>query len=144
MPTWEQALESLLREVEEEVKSMNTSLLIASPSRALRGYMLYPYRPSSVKNQQRFNFGVVYPRAFQRGAKDGSLDHAERNAWLRALPSQRVWSSAFAFLQLVERSVEKDSAGCLMASIMSFVPFGTPTVDGHTFYSWQEAVGREM
>ena len=28
------------------------------------GYMLYPYRPSSVKNQQRFNFGVVYPQPF--------------------------------------------------------------------------------
>lgn len=26
------------------------------------GYMLYPYRPSAVKNQQRFNFGVLYPR----------------------------------------------------------------------------------
>jgi hypothetical protein len=25
------------------------------------GYMLYPYRPSSVKNQRRFNFGVVPP-----------------------------------------------------------------------------------
>jgi hypothetical protein len=28
------------------------------------GYMLYPYRPSSVKNQQRFNFGVVYPQSY--------------------------------------------------------------------------------
>ena len=28
------------------------------------GYMLYPYRPSSVKNQQRWNFGVVYPQAY--------------------------------------------------------------------------------
>jgi hypothetical protein len=27
------------------------------------GYMLYPYRPSSVKNRQRFNFGVLYPQA---------------------------------------------------------------------------------
>jgi len=25
------------------------------------GYMLYPYRPSAVKNRQRFNFGVVNP-----------------------------------------------------------------------------------
>jgi len=25
------------------------------------GYMLYPYRPSSVKNQQRWNFGVLCP-----------------------------------------------------------------------------------
>jgi hypothetical protein len=28
------------------------------------GYMLYPYRPSSVKNRQRFNFGVLHPRYF--------------------------------------------------------------------------------
>jgi len=28
------------------------------------GYMLYPYRPSSVKNRQRFNFGVLYPKAY--------------------------------------------------------------------------------
>jgi hypothetical protein len=26
------------------------------------GYMLYPYRLSAVKNRQRFNFGVLYPR----------------------------------------------------------------------------------
>jgi hydrogenase maturation protease len=25
------------------------------------GYLLYPYRPSAIKNQQRFNFGVLYP-----------------------------------------------------------------------------------
>jgi hypothetical protein len=28
------------------------------------GYMLYPYRSSAVKNQQRFNFGVLYPRDY--------------------------------------------------------------------------------
>src|SRR5215467_5770057 len=28
------------------------------------GYMLYPYRPSSIKNRQRFNFGVLYPAAW--------------------------------------------------------------------------------
>ncbi len=27
------------------------------------GYALYPYRPSSVKNRRRFNFGVLAPRA---------------------------------------------------------------------------------
>ena len=30
------------------------------------GYMLYPYRPSSVKNRQRFNFGVIYPGVYSR------------------------------------------------------------------------------
>ena len=36
------------------------------------GYMLYPYRPSAVKNQQRFNFGVLYPQPYceqMRGAE---------------------------------------------------------------------------
>ena len=28
------------------------------------GYMLYPYRSSAVKNRQRFNFGVLYPREY--------------------------------------------------------------------------------
>jgi hypothetical protein len=28
------------------------------------GYILYPYRPSSVKNQKRFNFGVLVPPAY--------------------------------------------------------------------------------
>jgi hypothetical protein len=28
------------------------------------GYLLYPYRRSAVKNQHRFNFGVLYPREY--------------------------------------------------------------------------------
>ncbi len=28
------------------------------------GYLLYPYRSSAIKNQQRFNFGVLYPRGY--------------------------------------------------------------------------------
>ncbi len=48
------------------------------------GYMLYPYRASSIKNRQRFNFGVLYPDGFdtslQRteclvcGERDGTVD----------------------------------------------------------------------
>src|SRR4029453_18630209 len=29
------------------------------------GYMLYPYRRSSLKNQHRWNFGVVYPEGLE-------------------------------------------------------------------------------
>jgi hypothetical protein len=36
------------------------------------GYLLYPYRPSALKNQQRFNFGVLYPRAY--GEAEGRLE----------------------------------------------------------------------
>jgi len=43
------------------------------------GYMLYPYRPSSVKNRQRFNFGVLYPRSYSeaQGASERSAMHIE-------------------------------------------------------------------
>ncbi len=40
------------------------------------GYMLYPYRASAVKNRQRWNFGVLYPRSFaeaQSGADAWSM-----------------------------------------------------------------------
>ena len=33
------------------------------------GYMLYPYRPSSVKNQQRWNFGVLCPQSYSDAQK---------------------------------------------------------------------------
>src|SRR3954470_19723294 len=29
------------------------------------GYMLYPYRRSALKNQHRWNFGIVYPEGMQ-------------------------------------------------------------------------------
>src|SRR5271169_1117202 len=37
------------------------------------GYMLYPYRPSSVKNQQRWNFGVVFPQACREGLEGAEI-----------------------------------------------------------------------
>ncbi len=40
------------------------------------GYVLYPYRPSAIKNRQRFNFGVLYPRqycALQLGSESSEM-----------------------------------------------------------------------
>jgi hypothetical protein len=36
------------------------------------GHMLYPYRPSSLKNRQRWTFGGVYPPAYARATADRS------------------------------------------------------------------------
>jgi hypothetical protein len=35
------------------------------------GYILYPYRPSSVKNRQRWTFGGIVPRSYSE-AQGGS------------------------------------------------------------------------
>ncbi|HMA33327.1 MAG TPA: hypothetical protein VKY74_02510, partial [Chloroflexia bacterium] len=43
------------------------------------GYILYPYRPSSVKNRQRWSFGGVYPQAYSaaQGGTDAWTMHTE-------------------------------------------------------------------
>ena len=42
------------------------------------GYMLYPYRPSSTKNRQRWNFGTLYPQTF------AEAQQPPETFWLRA------------------------------------------------------------
>jgi len=76
------------------------------------GYMLYPYRPSSVKNRQRWNFGTLYPPQYEevrRGTERAGL-HIE--CLLVGGPQARV-TLRLRFLQLspsnqnhVERSME--------------------------------------
>jgi hypothetical protein len=44
---------------------MNTKLVEDIAGAVLyEGYLLYPYRASAIKNRQRWNFGVLYPRAY--------------------------------------------------------------------------------
>ncbi len=52
---------------------MNEALIEKIASAVLyEGYMLYPYRHSSIKNKQRWNFGVVYPR--DHSAREGGVE----------------------------------------------------------------------
>src|SRR5277367_5390422 len=68
------------------------------------GYMLYPYRASAVKNQQRWNFGVLCPQAYsesQNGCEAWSMQtecllQGDQPAQLRV---------KIRFLQIVKRSV---------------------------------------
>src|SRR5271163_1686448 len=70
------------------------------------GYMLYPYRPSAVKNQQRFNFGVVYPQVYSeaQGGTDACTMQTEclveGNEATQCLVRVR-------FLRMVDRSIKK-------------------------------------
>ena len=44
---------------------MNFSSMEAVADAVLfEGYILYPYRPSAIKNRQRWNFGTLYPQSF--------------------------------------------------------------------------------
>lgn len=43
------------------------------------GYILYPYRPSAMKNRQRWTFGILYPPAYGevRGGTERATMHSE-------------------------------------------------------------------
>src|SRR5262245_26929668 len=45
--------------------AMNAALIDKIANSILyEGYMLYPYRRSSIKNRHRWNFGIVYPEGY--------------------------------------------------------------------------------
>ena len=81
------------------------------------GYLLYPYRASALKNRQRWNYGVVYPRTYSEargGIREarGCMDpwFLETQCLLAARPTATV-DVKLRFLRLVERSgVDADSA----------------------------------
>src|ERR1700740_3355264 len=70
------------------------------------GYMLYPYRPSSVKNQQRFNFGVVYPRAYSEAQHGTDAWTMQTECLVKDHDGARCLVKV-RFLRMVERSVAK-------------------------------------
>ena len=45
------------------------------------GYMLYPYRPSSVKNQQRWNFGVLARNRTAKRSRAVKPGRCRPSAW---------------------------------------------------------------
>lgn len=101
------------------------------------GYVLYPYRATSQKNQLRWQFGVVAPRAWtERGGGESSWMQVE--CLLEPGAEPRV-SGALRFLQLQRRSVEQ-----AVDDGTSFRPTASLEVDGALFTAWDEGVEREI
>jgi hypothetical protein len=66
------------------------------------GYMLYPYRASAVKNQQRWNFGVLCPRSYSEQQEGSDAWMMQTECLLEADASTRL-SVEVRFLQIVDR-----------------------------------------
>jgi hypothetical protein len=83
---------------------MNTKLIDAIAKAVLyEGYMLYPYRPSSVKNRQRFNFGVLYPRPYTEAQAGMEAWSMQTECLVRAASTPAI-EARVRFLKLVERN----------------------------------------
>lgn len=95
------------------------------------GYLLYPYTASARKNQQRWQFGVIMPHAYEQ-AGTGEPSWMQTEVLLEAAPGCSL-SLAIRFLHLERRTIE-DEAG----EVESL------SVDGKRHIAWEEAVEREI
>src|SRR5271154_2086017 len=110
------------------------------------GYMLYPYRASAVKNQQRWNFGVLCPRSYSESEK-GSEAWSMQTECLLAGDSSAQLNVRVRFLQIVNRSIGRFKHP--PPELSEDIKYESEVVDrlevnGQTFVPWQEAVEREV
>jgi hypothetical protein len=100
------------------------------------GYLLWPYRRSARKNQQRWTFGGVYPRAYSEA-------RGEDDPWIMQTQCLVVGDEETAvevksrFLHVTERMVAKKSGETL-----EFVE--ELRVGGELYLPWDEATEREI
>jgi len=102
------------------------------------GYLLYPYRASSTKNQIRWQFGVLTPRSW---AESGSGETwANQTECLIEPGTDAVVHIKARFLQVRAKVIEEalDGAGGVFRAVQSL------EVDGDTLMTWDDAEEREI
>lgn len=102
------------------------------------GYLLYPYRASSTKNQVRWQFGVLTPQAWSdAGSGEPWTNQTECivEPGIRAVVHVRA-----RFLQVRAKIIEQalDGSNGLFEEVPSL------DVDGDTLLTWDEAEEREI
>jgi hypothetical protein len=100
------------------------------------GYILWPYRRSARKNQQRWTFGGVYPRAYSeaRGEDDPWIMQTQ---CLVSGDEESTIEVKVRFLHVTERRISRKKGETL-----EFVE--ELRVGGELYLSWDEATEREV
>ncbi len=108
------------------------------------GYMLYPYRASAVKNQQRWNFGVLCPRSYSEQQNGSDAWMMQTQCLVEGGPSTRL-NVKVRCLQIVNRTIAKlfDPLHGMPAE-PEFDVVDHLEASGQTFTPWQEAAEREV
>ena len=110
------------------------------------GYMLYPYRISSIKNRQRWNFGVLYPPSYCERQTGSDASAMQTECLFRTTPRAHL-TVRVRFLQIVRRTIGK------LRTIGREDPEGVEPdfklvdrleVAGRVYQPWQEAFEREV
>jgi hypothetical protein len=125
---------------------VNTTL-VDKLARALlyEGCVLYPYRPS-VKNQQRWTFGGVYPPSWSEAQEGADACAMQTQILMESQPAAQVRIKV-RFLHLVDRTI-----GELTPPLNDLPATGEPVfrdvrilaVGEKQYQAWQEAMEREV
>ena len=99
------------------------------------GYLLYPYRATSRKNQSRWQFGVLGPPGAQ-AAGVGEDDRLGAQLLVRPRSSPAV-SVVVRFLQLQHRGVERETA-------TGYEPVDELISGSASWLNWDEAIEHEI
>jgi hypothetical protein len=100
------------------------------------GYVLWPYRRSAQKNQKRWTFGGVYPRAYSEA--EGGNDPWLMQTQCLVVGGKPTVEVKVRFLHVVERQVGRKNA----QGTLEFVD--ELRVGRERYLAWEEAAEREV
>jgi len=111
------------------------------------GYILYPYRPSSKKNQrERFTFGRVYPQAFSLAENGVEPCAMQTQCLVRAFAAEPTLNVSVRFLHPLRREI-----GLLTSPLTHWTGTEPPfrvvpelNINGNLYQTWLEAVERRV
>jgi hypothetical protein len=92
------------------------------------GYILYPYRPTAIKNRQRWNFGTLYPRIYAEAQNPHEPFRLQAECIVLA-DENATLDIKISFLQLLRRGRALDEPA-------SSVVLADPSL------AWEEAIER--
>jgi hypothetical protein len=116
------------------------------------GYVLYPYRASSVKNRLRWTFGGLFPESWTRSTDGSDASSLQTECLIRA-DEQTSLSIELHFLQVVSRrlgelatpiSATEWTALCDQGAEPEFHPVDTLTIGDVRHEPWQEGLARRV
>lgn len=110
------------------------------------GYILYPYRPSSVKNQVRWTFGGVYPREYSDAVEGAEPWAATTECLLRGGDDASV-EVAVRFLHVVTRTaarLDAPSPAPPANDVTGLREVEAFAIDGRVHRTWEEAAERRL
>src|SRR5689334_14718904 len=110
------------------------------------GYILYPYRPSSVKNRQRWTFGGIYPPAYSRGAGGADACTQQTECLIEGNARTRL-DVRVRFLHVQDRvigALDVPLPHLPATGVPAYRPVAALQVGDTVLHTWQEVVEREI